>query len=102
MGTPNALAAVGTVAVGVVCAGIGYVLATDYRGFTAWHTRTSIRFAHPLTRIPPWRWLPPRLKDPEEAFVRQYRFMRLGGWPFVLVGAVAVVGGVVQLVRTAA
>jgi len=93
--------ALGAVAVGVVFVAAGLALGLDYRGFTAWHVRTSIRFSHPLTAIPPWRWLPERLKGPDAYFQRFYQLERVMGWLFAVAGGVALVTGCVALVMAA-
>lgn len=74
------------------------MLATDFRGFTRWHAKLTIQVTHPLTRVPPWRLLPERLKDPEAAVDRQYGLARVLGWAFVFLGGVFVVNGFVHLV----
>ena len=91
--------AVGILLAGLGLLGLGLVLATDFRGFTRWHAKLTIQFAHPLTRVPPWRSLPERLKDPEAAIDRQYALARVVGWAFAFLGAVFFINGLVHLVR---
>lgn len=90
--------AVGAVAVGAAFTTVGLALARDYRGFTAWHVRTSLRLSHPLSSIPPWRWLPERLKDKDAQYRRFYRLDRAIGWVFAAAGVLACVTGIVALI----
>jgi hypothetical protein len=94
------LAAAGDIALGLVFAGIGLALATDFRGVTSWHVRGAIRAAQPLTRIPPWRWLPSNMKDPERQFASQYRLERAIGWAFFVVGFLPLIAGLGKFVTT--
>jgi len=93
--------AIGAIAVGVAFLAAGLALARDYRGFTTWHVRTSIRVSHPLTSVPPWRWLPERLKNEEAQFQRAYRWDRMLGWVFATAGALACVTGLIAVISAA-
>lgn len=93
--------AVGAVAVGVAFGAAGLAMAFDYRGFTTWHVRTTIRLSAPMAIIPPWRWLPERLTSPGAQFRRFYRLERIMGWTFAAAGAIAFVTGVVALIAAA-
>jgi len=73
-------------------------MAFDYRGFTAWHVRTTIRLSAPMASIPPWRWLPERLTSPDAQFRRSYQLERIMGWAFAAAGAIAFVTGAVALI----
>jgi len=84
---------------GWLFAGLGYVLASDFRGFSTWYTRLTIQVTHPLTRIPPWRFLPQRLKDPDAMFDRQYQLAGVVGWVFAVCGGVVFVIGMVRLIQ---
>src|SRR3954469_5062872 len=98
----GAALSVGAAAGGVLVAGIGVMIARDYRGATTRHERETLRWigpgGHVVVRVPPWRWLPASWNDPETRFDRQYQLeRRVIGPVFVVAGALALVSGGVGL-----
>ena len=93
--------ALGAIAVGVVFGAAGLVMALDFRGFTSWHVRTTIRLSSPMASIPPWRWLPERVKSSDARFRRFYRLERILGWTFAGVGAIALATGLAATIAAA-
>ena len=91
--------AAAAIEVGVVFGAIGLAVATDFRGLTDRRVRESIRRSEALTRIPPWSWLPARLKDPEATFRFGYRLDRFIGCLFAAAGIVEVLSGLFSLLR---
>jgi hypothetical protein len=93
--------ALGAIAVGVAFSAVGLVMALDYRGFTTWHVRTTIRLSSPMASIPPWRWLPERVKRSDARFQRFYRLERIMGWVFAGAGAIAFATGLAAAIAAA-
>jgi hypothetical protein len=78
---------------GLILLTVGLVLATNFRGFSAWHARKSFESVKwmegPLSRVPPWSFLLRR--PPEQRIARQVIVMRVIGVVFTVGGAVAIV-----------
>jgi hypothetical protein len=92
------LQAAGAVAVGVAFVATGWVIATDFRGFTTWHTRATLRMMAPVqrgvSRLPPWRWMN---LSPEVLLRRQLRLAKVIGAGFIAGGAICALAGVANV-----
>jgi hypothetical protein len=78
---------------GLIFLTVGLALATNFRGFSAWHARRSFesvkRLEGPLSRVPPWSFA---LRRPlEQRIARQVILTRVIGVVFAVAGAVAIV-----------
>lgn len=86
----------GVAAIGVAFMAMGWVIATDFRGFTTWHTRATLRMMAPvqrgMSRLPPWRWMN---LSPEVLLRRQLRLAKVIGVGFIAAGAICALAGVV-------
>ena len=88
----------GGLAVGAAFVSIGAVLATDFKGFTTWHVRSTFRLMAPVERVlkhvPPWSRL---LDKPrEEQISGQVRLERFMGVAFAALGLLLMLAVVVE------
>jgi hypothetical protein len=84
----NVLRGVGALAVALLFAGFGWVLATDLRGVRRWQVLRSFGFADP--RRPHPSWIPIPLPKHERMIQRQDRVARIVGWLFFGTGVLFV------------
>jgi hypothetical protein len=85
---------------GPILLGFGLALATNYRGWTESHVRTTFRIMGPsngvMARVQPWKR---RLRRPAEMRVRtQIRLEQCMGAAFAAGGLVVIVAGVFGVV----
>ncbi len=85
--------ALGIVAVGLALGLLGVAQASDFRGWTGRHVRSTMRIMVPLSR---------RIRlargTENERFARQYRLERIIGFVFAAVGCLLVVVGIIGLI----
>ena len=82
---------------GPVFVGIGLALATNFRGFTESHVRTTFRFMRGPESLLPKRLMRAPLESRIRKAVKRERVM---GVVFALLGGSMVVGGVIAFVRS--
>lgn len=74
---------------------LGLVGVTNFRGFSEFHSRASIRLASPLRRVPPWRWI--GVADDKDLVTRAVWWGRVVGVIFVAGGVAMLVSGVASI-----
>ena len=74
---------------------LGLIGVTNFHGFSALHSRASIRFASPLRRVPPWRWM--GVADEEDLVNRAVWWGRVVGVIFVAGGLAMLVSGIASV-----